>query len=191
MDTQSANILVKRVKEVLFSVNERLHIPDPDKILKLEVNPLFGFHIDSNLVSIIFRVFYHYMDRPIDEVLIEIKVDTVFEVPNLKDYMTESGTLILPGDVITTLVDLSISHTRALLASNLTGTPFQEVILPIINPINVAKFFFAYMFNEQKEVLKTDERGTVLGRETVNLPEKTKKNNKIKVSKRTPSKNSY
>jgi len=184
--SQGFAIQVKRIKEMFFSVNEQLHIPDPSKLLKLELAPMLGFHVESNSVGMFTRVFYHYEDRPINEILIDIKVDTRFEVLNLKDYLNETGTLILPEDTIVTMVSLSISHTRALLAQSLSGTVWQEVIMPLINPVDISRFYFAYMFGEEKEVLKTDASGKVLGKEIVNASNKA-----VRTGKRVPSKNSY
>ncbi|HXD78714.1 MAG TPA: hypothetical protein VN616_12940 [Puia sp.] len=180
-------IRVKRIKETFFFINERLHIPDPSKLVKLELIPMLGFHLESNSVGLLIRAYYHYEDRPLDEILVDVKVETRFEILNLTDCFDETGTLILPQDTIVTIVSLSISHTRAILAQSLSGTVWQEVIMPLINPTDIARFYFAYMFGEEKEVIKTDEAGNILGKATVNRVEKPP----AKTTKRARSKNSY
>jgi hypothetical protein len=136
---------IKRIKELSFFINEPLFVPDPAKILKIELALQLTFIIELDLVTIQVRIYYHYPETP-HELLTDIQVQNVFVISDLKKFQVAPVEIKLPANIITTLTGLSISHTRALLAKNISGTPLQENILAIINPEAVAKHFFPKMF---------------------------------------------
>jgi len=45
--------------------------------------------------------------------------------------------------MLITIVGLSISHTRALMAQKALGTKFSEVYIPIVNPTQITKDLFS------------------------------------------------
>jgi len=184
---------IKRVKEIFFSVNERLYAPDPDKMVQLELGHLLGFNMEMNLVNFTIRVFYHYPEHSQQEVLAEVQVENLFEVQDLQKFMTNTGIVILPNVLISSIVGISLSHARALLSKNTAGTSFQEIIIPITNPTEVAKFFFPYMFEQETEVIQTDISGNIKAKETIGKIEKSpqKSRGRVATGKRRPSKNSY
>jgi hypothetical protein len=143
-------ISVRRIKELAFFINETLMRPDgSNQPLKLEVALGISFKIDLNLVFILVRVYYHYPDSPPSEIITDIQVQNVFEIEDLKKFLVNGEQLILPQDVIITLVGISYSHTRALFAKNISGTIFQDNLMTIVSPIDISKHFFPYMFNDE------------------------------------------
>jgi|GEM_PF-1729717 len=157
MDSQPISIAVKRVKEIFFSINEQLFIPDPDKIVRIELGERIGFNIEGDLVNFILRIYYHYLDA--SEVLVDMQVENLFQVGNLKDYLTKDGIVLLPPNLITSIVGISLSHGRALMFKNTIGTRWEEIVLPVTNPENVAKYFYPYMFGQESLVQVTDSQG--------------------------------
>lgn len=166
---------ITRIKEVFFSLNEQLHIPEGNKAVRLELSPLLGFIPESNIVGLGIRAYYHYPERPTDEILTEIRVETRFEVPGLARYLQSENILVLPGELITEFIQLSLSHTRALLAQRLAGSNYQEIIIPVHDPKRIARFFFPHMFNSEQEVTISDDRGDVKGKVTVKPNSVTRK----------------
>jgi len=58
-----------------------------------------------------------------------------FFVENLKQYFTkDNDALQLPYQGLETLFGMAFTHTRAILAKNLAGTPHSHLYIPIINP---------------------------------------------------------
>jgi hypothetical protein len=54
--------------------------------------------------------------------------------------------IVLPEMPIISLLDLSISHTCALLAKNAAGTVYQDSPMPVFDAENPAQLFFPYIF---------------------------------------------
>jgi hypothetical protein len=147
---QNVLVSVRRIKEVSFSINESLYaqqLPvNPDIPLKIEIAFNLSFTIETNLVFLVARVFYHFPDSPPQDILTEIQVQNVFEINELSRFQVSGGEIKLPPNTIVTLVALSISHTRALLAKNISGTLLQENVMSIIDPVVLAQHFFPPMF---------------------------------------------
>lgn len=174
-------ITIKKIKDTYFFINEDLYTAGDSKLLKIELSPLLTFSFEGNIVEIKMRVFYHYADAPMDQILMDIHVQNVFEIPELERFKKDEMDIKLSPELITTLVSLSISHTRALLAKNISGTIYQNNIMSVVDPSAVARYFFPRMFEE-----------SVVNKQIAPSP-KTKKTtgrSYKKVVKR-PSKNSY
>ena len=150
MENEAIFFAVKRVKDIHFSINEQLYVPDPNKIVKIELGERIGFDFEMNLVNFILRIFFHYVEEP--EILVDFQVENLFEVDNLIRFRNKDGIIILPPQLITSIVGVSLSHGRALLLKNTAGTRWQEIILPIANPMDVAKYFYPYMFQPEQHV---------------------------------------
>ena len=159
---QESNIqfAVKRVKDIFFAVNERQYIADPNKAIKIELGHTFGVHVPSNLVNFTLRIYLHYLESP-EIILADIQVENIFEVTELRKFQLDNQLIVLTPNLITSIVSMSLSHARALFLKNLSGTVFQEIILPITNPLDVAKHFFAYMFDEERLIIQTDSKGNI------------------------------
>jgi hypothetical protein len=180
---------IKRIKCIHFSLNERLFEGGPENMVRMRLAPLLGFSPEFKIVNITLRVFYHYTDKPPEQVLFDIQVETLFEVPELQRHMQPSGVVTLPASLITEFIQLSLSHTRALLAQQLAATNYQEIILPVHDPETIARRFFAYMFDEERKVRLTDEDGKVETK-TAKAPKTAGKKPSIRMGK-SHSKNSY
>jgi hypothetical protein len=170
-DDNIIGISVKRVKDVYFVINEQLYVPDPNKVVKIELGERIGFSLEGNLVNFIFRIFLHYVDEP--EILVDIHIENLFEVSDLKQFLNNEGVMILPTKLLTAIVGMSISHGRALLLKNTAGTRWENIVLPVTNPEHIARYFYPYMFNEESKISLTDEHGNVTKETRVNKKRKT------------------
>lgn len=138
-------ITVKRIKEQSFFINE-FALGDATQVIKIEIGQNLSFAIDANLVNLTVRIYYHFLEEE-DNILVDISVQNLFEVPNLINFQISPTTIKLPIVTITNIVGLSISHTRAILATKLLGTPLQESLPVIVDPEDVARHFFPTMFD--------------------------------------------
>jgi hypothetical protein len=148
MTEEKIEIKIKRIKDVTFYVNENLHDPDPAKLIEIELNPLLGFKADDNTVALIIRVSFHYAGTELspENTLLDIQVQNLYEIDNVVGFVNEHNMIVLPEKSIISLLDLSISHTRALLAKNAAGTVYQDSPMPVFDAENAAQLFFPYMF---------------------------------------------
>lgn len=147
------NITIGRIKELSFNINEEIINPNVGTPFQSQIGIKFGHNVDANIVDLSIRVFYHYPDNSPEKLMCEIVVQNVFVIPELSQYKKEEN-VILPKPLITSLVAISVSHTRALLSKNLAGTPLNDSHLVLIDPEAVAKHFFPYMFEQQDEEIK-------------------------------------
>jgi len=137
-------ITIKRIKEQVFIIQENL-LQDTSRLIKIEISQNLAFALEANLVDLTLRIYYHFPDDS-DTILVDISVQNLFEITDLKSFMTNGTEIKLPPMVIASIVGLSISHTRALLAKNLFGTVLQDSLPAIVNSEEVARHFFPRMF---------------------------------------------
>ncbi len=150
MQNENVSFAIKRVKDTFFSIKEELYIADPDKIIQIELGERIGFNAETNLVNFILRICFHYENS--EEVLVDIQIENLFEVEDLQRFRNVEGLFILPKDLLISIVGISLSHGRALLAKNLAGTRWQDNLLPVANPEQVAKHFYPDMFNKETSI---------------------------------------
>jgi len=143
-------VTVKRIKEIFFSINESL-LDDLSKTIKIDMGQEFGFVLEDNLVGLTLRMFYHY-PNDLQNYLAEINVQNIFEIENLKHFLVNETEIRLPPETITTIVGESIAHLRALLAKNLFGTALQEKLPTLVDPREVANYFYPQMFEADTSI---------------------------------------
>ena len=137
---------IKRIKEIGFRLNEHFVIKDdPEKEIKIELQHRTGFSLEHNIVNLTLRCFTFYTDNK-DNILTDIEVENLFEIPEFKNYVTPDLVESFPANVWLTMISLSIGHTRALLFERVTGTLLSNLIIPILNPVEVAKAFMPKIF---------------------------------------------
>lgn len=145
----AATFSIKKIKEFYFVVNEA--ISEPNNPVLVQFQHITRFFADTNLIDLTLRVYYtHDSNIPPKNILVDLHVQNIFEVENLKQYSVDGSEFILPRNLIVLMVSLSISHSRALIAKNIAGTIYQENILPLANPSDVARVFYPNMFLEQE-----------------------------------------
>jgi hypothetical protein len=140
-------MIIRKITEQNFFLNEYL-IQDRSVAVQFEIGLQLSFTFETNSVYMTVRVYQHYPDTPADQILADIQIQHVFEIPELYSYQGAPSQLILPRELIITIIGLSVSHTRALFLNRLAGTALQENILPILNPAELAKQFFPEMFQD-------------------------------------------
>ncbi|HVX50140.1 MAG TPA: hypothetical protein VHB48_08275 [Chitinophagaceae bacterium] len=146
----AVGIQIKRIKALSFFINESLARFDVP--YKIEFSHSVSVNDELSLLFFTLRVFYYYPDKEgkANDLLLDLHVQNVFQVHDFKNYLQEDITKIaLPPDVWITIVGLSMSHTRAILAQLTSGTILQDGIFPIMNVPDVAAKFFPDSFKGQ------------------------------------------
>ncbi len=139
---------IKRVKDISFFVDETTFKPNTE--IKFTLDRELKYKLEDNMIFLNLSCVYHFPDT--QEPVVKIIVFNGFEVTNLKRFFTND--LRLPQDLIIAMLSMSISHTRALLCNNLAGTLYQDIMLPIINPVEITKHFFKEWFTEEAIEIK-------------------------------------
>ncbi|WP_224994324.1 hypothetical protein [Cesiribacter sp. SM1] len=137
MDEKKVNLglSIAGIAELGFFVNEELSLPT-GKEAGLNISLSFAPQLAEELVRFTVEAGFHLPDEP-TKVLAGGKVRTDYKVENLKKLATRQGEqerINLPDQAVITMLSIAISHLRALLARNLSGTRHNQLMLPILNP---------------------------------------------------------
>ncbi|WP_047451892.1 hypothetical protein [Alistipes sp. ZOR0009] len=137
MDT--FEIGISKIKDIEFLVDESIAVSSPDAIsINFEVN--LNVNAELKMLDLVLTVKYLYNG---EQNFLKIKTSNVFLVPSFDQLgKDDNGDLLLPDGLLVTMLSLSISHTRALLAKNSLGTKFSDYYLPIVNPAELAADLF-------------------------------------------------
>jgi hypothetical protein len=135
---KQVSLAIKKIKELEFSINS-------STLTSETLNVGFGvtteFDIEKETFDI--HIVYDLKDPVSDATLVHIKIANTFYIEKIKGFIAADGkALDLPDSGLITMLSLSISHTRAILAKNTSGTVFENYYLPIVNPSEIAKQVF-------------------------------------------------
>lgn len=140
METKQINIGIKKIKEIEFFINEDITLKNPQEFnirFELTTNIILAENYVEMVLSAIFSA------GSDDNVFLKIRTSNLFIILELSSFHNvENDSFDIPDNALVTLLSLSISHTRALLAKNSIGTKFSELIIPIVNPTEVLKQLF-------------------------------------------------
>lgn len=145
IDPKKAPISVARIKDVSFLTRNEFFKKDSSEI-RFFIDHQVGFNTTAGLAILTLRLTYAYPDA-LDKIAMEIEVENVFEIIGLDKYIPNAPPVTkenmnVPSEILITMVSLAVSHTRALLARNTMGTVYESIMLPILDPVALAKHFF-------------------------------------------------
>lgn len=131
------------IKELGFQINENNIFSHKDS---LNVNFGFDYQINSKEGTINFGVKVSFTDSEEQKEFFSGKVQTLFKV-DVRGKKNKDNRYVIDYDdqMLITMLSLSISHARGILARSVSGTIHQNLIIPVVNP--------TYLFNE---VVKKD-----------------------------------
>lgn len=138
-------IYIIRIAEKKFEIKEELFRKGVNNI-RYNIEHKIGFS-HNDWINFNLRIYYAYTDN-IKDIVIDIIVENIFHIPNLKDYVKISNSPIepddmnLPSKVLISLVEMSLSHSRAILFKCKAGGAYDNINLPYINAVEVARKFF-------------------------------------------------
>lgn len=145
----SSNIIfsINYIKEVSFVVRENLLGSDLNKEILVQLIGETGYNLEQNILKFSLKVWYHFRDEEAE--LAAIEVENLFTVKDLKNFIRSDSKIQFPPIVWAHIIGISLSHTRSLFTKNLAGTALQKVMVPIMNPTEVAKEFFPESFEKE------------------------------------------
>lgn len=142
MEQVQVNIAIKKIKEIEFSINENAGLDPSAANITFELTT--NVNIEEKQVEMILAVFFSDPEK--SSMLMKIKTSNVFTVLELAQFHDRKSNIFnIPDNIIVTLLSLSISHSRALLAKNALGTRYADLYIPIVNPTEV----FNHIYNKK------------------------------------------
>ncbi len=159
-------IIPVKIKTKGLMINES-SIPLQDTPIRIDFNHDLSLLENGNILLFELEVLYYlpHDDKP-DEKVLGCLVENYFDIPNLQEFRNDDGLLMLPTSSFITIVSLSISHSRAIVATHCLGTIFEKTLIPVVDPIAITKAFIeskkeekGYPINfKEAEVLKKEDK---------------------------------
>jgi hypothetical protein len=146
----NSQFAVKDIKTLSFTVREAMYNANAPEV-QYSFNHKVGFNTELNLANFNLQVSYSYINEPY-KIIIDTEVETIFWINDLAKYIPNAPPVTeknmnVPSTILISIVSLSISHTRALLYKNLSGTVFGGIMIPILDAIKVSRHFFGNKIN--------------------------------------------
>ena len=143
VNSERNNLLqVKKVKQISFSIDEAAYI---DSEINSNIQIHYKSHTDFEKNAYLFTLRITYSYPGSDRIFMQSEVQNIFEIKDLKN---------LPWDTLKEIVAISISHVRAFMSTNVAGTIFSDVVLPIFDTEQVTRQLFKNEFEAQSRLAK-------------------------------------
>jgi len=130
-----------KIKTTGLMINEEL-TPDKEELIRIEFK--HNFNILENTTIALFELDVMYFisrEGEPDKKVFGCLVENYYNLPNLNEFRDSKGLLDFPINDFITIVSLSISHARAIVATHCLGTIFERTLVPIVDPIKATKSF--------------------------------------------------
>lgn len=134
-------IAIKKVKMLSFGIDESNELPAIEDIdIQIEQNLSFSTKDDT----LVLLLNINFSSKSTERIWMNGTVQNVFTIKDLRRIVDPKNPdlLNIPDNMLSTLLSISISHSRALMAQNAMGTAFQDIYVPLVNPEQVAKELF-------------------------------------------------
>lgn len=143
--TDLVGIQIRRVKGLSFKMDEMAFQPVSLNIpLTIFFEFKTGLNIPLNILEFTLKVSFKYQDSI--EPCLQAEIQNLFEIKDLPKYI-EGTNINLPREALITIVSLSVSHSRALIANYTAGSAFSDTVLPIVDGVAMTTQFFPEKLN--------------------------------------------
>jgi hypothetical protein len=134
-------IAIKKVKQLSFGIDETAEVPAPDDI-NVHIEQSLSFSTKDDTIVLLLNI--TFSSRSTEKIWMNGIVQNVFTLKDIRRMVDpkKPDVLNIPDTMLSTLLSISISHSRALLAQSAMGTAFQDIYIPLVNPELVAKDLF-------------------------------------------------
>ncbi|HSY62430.1 MAG TPA: hypothetical protein VK796_11160 [Cytophaga sp.] len=136
---------VMRILDCGFSIEEAIN-PQPGNVL-IGYGMNFVFDVENSWVQYGIRA--DFKDNETKQSFMTGTVLTRFGIDNLSQFLDENDNVMFPEGSLEALFGIAFNHMRAILSKNVSGSKFQNIIVPVIIPrdlfpellqINIEKF---------------------------------------------------
>jgi hypothetical protein len=134
-------IAIKKVKQLSFGIDETAEVPAADDINVL-IEQNLSFSTKDDILVLLLNI--TFSSKTSEKIWMNGIVQNVFTLKDMRRMVDpkKPDVLNIPDTLLTTILGISISHSRALLAQSAMGTIFQDIYIPLVNPELVAKELF-------------------------------------------------
>lgn len=132
-DTQNqVGLGISKIREIEFSMAQSSEFTEAN--YTIAYNSEFNVNANTFEIQLVADLVPLSGEKPV----LHIKVSNLFVVDNLAAFYSEQTKRVnIPNVLFVTMLSISITHTRALLARNTSGTYYEKYLLPIVNPADM------------------------------------------------------
>src|ERR1700722_10286960 len=112
---------IKRIKQLEFSIDETIDVL-PNKEVNINIQQVISNSPEDSTITLVLNV--TFTEKSTNKMLMKCLVENVFLVKELKQMVSDVDPTVLnvPDGILTTMLSISISHTRALIAQSAMGS---------------------------------------------------------------------
>lgn len=138
---ETFEVAIRKVKLQGFGVDESIEVPDINSV-NINLEQQVSFSIPDDLVTLVIST--KFSVKGTEKIIAHAIVQNTFAIKNLARMRNRENPelLDLPDQLLIMILSISISHSRALMASSLMGTKYQDMYIPIVNPADAMKQLF-------------------------------------------------
>lgn len=124
------------------------------KEINVEVSHLYKWNAEQKLFGVFFHIRLRAKDDETKKVLLFFDCAVHFRIDNFSEIFQDQPDIFINKDAEITLVSISFSTIRGMLAAKTTGTPFSHFILPIVAPAILVESRIKNEANKKVEISK-------------------------------------
>ena len=132
---ENIHVNIKSLRLLAFNMNESVELPFPEqRIINLKHQIIYS--MPDLTITMDLTISF---STPALQLFMECSVRNIFTVLELPSMLTPGNEdqINIPNNVLAVMLGLSVSHTRALMAQSALGSKFQDVLIPIVNPVDL------------------------------------------------------
>ena len=137
-ETQNqTQVAITAVKVASFEVNED-KLPKEGENFQISFDLQHQINMDQKQYGLLLTVTYWHGD--VKNIALKMQTQNSFAISNLEAFVTQTGQEMqvnMPQQLMAMMLDISLHHTRALIADYTTNTKLENSFLPLINPLEM------------------------------------------------------
>lgn len=141
---EDVKIAIRKIKELEFSYqepSEELKSKFKRDLMRIGVNLHFDMREKEEMFGVIVSITYEYIKSGQIISIMKFRNVTEFHILNLRNVFKRitADKFHMPDNLMATLVGVSVSSARGMIASKTTGSFISQFHLPILSPMDLLK----------------------------------------------------
>lgn len=153
---KTPKLSVKNIKVLSFIIQDK-NYDKASKDVKFMLRHDLRFAVEENIISLKFLIIYSHASEA--NPFFSTEIENVFELTNLHLYAPKEkdvtpDNIQVPEDFLLKVVELSFSHSRALISQNIKGIIPLGLYLPVVDIRDLASHIFGETVISKKSKIK-------------------------------------
>lgn len=128
---KSISFSLKRIKVLSFSINEKIGY-NFSKGVAFEINPASNIDLKNKEFRLLLSISYNSIAPKVLNIA-SCEIEIVFQLPSLLNFSRIEDFLLIPANILYTLVNIAIGTSRGILFEKLNGSRLRDYYFPIVD----------------------------------------------------------